>query len=201
MIINCYNCSKKLPVPDASFRNVNPKIKCPYCNTSFLAKKENTEIKSSEITEKVVVQNTIPLINQYKINAWLVVHDENTNVQTFQLNLGKNIIGRKSTSKPCDIMIETEDNTMSRNHFCIEVKQNNNGYSFILSDFNSTNATFINTKSLLQLKNDDEYLLQDNDLIQAGKTKIVFKATENQQTNETVTTMVTEKPRGTTVKV
>ena len=201
MIINCLKCSKKLPVPDASLRNGNPKVKCPYCNTVFLAKKDEDNTTLSDNTEKISITNSVFANKNNSNKAWLIVHDENTNIQTFELKLGKNIVGRKSLSKPCDIMIETEDNTMSRNHFCIEIKQSEKGNSYILFDLNSTNATFINTKSLLQLKNEDEYLLQDNDLIQAGRTKIVFKAIDNQQTKESVTTLVTAKPRGKTVKV
>lgn len=80
--------------------------------------------------------------------GWLVVHDEKTFTQTFSLGLGKQVIGRKSETRPCDIMIDCNDPYMSRNHFIIDVVQKpGNIISYSLSDSGSKNRTFINARN------------------------------------------------------
>jgi len=121
-----------------------------------------------------------PAPREPEVAGWLVVHDEFTAMQTFALKIGKQLIGRKSSSKPCDIMIDTKDNHMSRNHFWIEVqKYGSSAPRFILSDNDSTNHTFINTIKLMQLRNADAIIITDGDIIQAGVTKIVLKVKDS----------------------
>ena len=116
--------------------------------------------------------------------GWLVVHDENADQQTHPLRIGRQVIGRKSVSRPCDIMIDTEDSFMGRNHCILEVKPSRSGgYEFFLSDVKmtngtpeqmSTNGTFVNAQpSALRPK--DMVYLKDGDTIQMGKTKVVIK--------------------------
>ncbi|KAA0989253.1 FHA domain-containing protein [Dyadobacter aurulentus] len=116
--------------------------------------------------------------------GWLVVHDENADQQTHPLRIGKQVIGRKSVSRPCDIMIETDDPYMGRNHCVLEVKPSRTGsYEFFLSDVKmtngipeqmSTNGTFINSQAA-PLRPKDMVYLKDGDTIQMGKTKVVIK--------------------------
>ncbi|MPR36059.1 FHA domain-containing protein [Salmonirosea aquatica] len=116
--------------------------------------------------------------------GWLVVHDENAPPQTHPLRIGRQIVGRKSVSRPCDIMIETDDPYMGRNHCIVEVKPSRSGgYDFFLSDVTmtsgtpeqmSTNGTFVNAYPTA-LRPKDMVYLNDGDTIQMGKTKVVIK--------------------------
>ncbi len=116
--------------------------------------------------------------------GWLVVHDENAEQQTHPLRIGRQVIGRKSVSRPCDIMIETEDPFMGRNHCILEVKPSRSGgYEFFLSDVKmtngtpeqmSTNGTYVNAQPAA-LRPKDMVYLKDGDTIQMGKTKVVIK--------------------------
>lgn len=116
--------------------------------------------------------------------GWLVVHDENAVQQTHPLRIGRQVIGRKSVSRPCDIMIETDDPYMGRNHCILEVKPSRSGsYEFFISDVKmtngipeqmSTNGTFVNAQPTA-LKPKDMVYLKDGDTIQMGKTKVVIK--------------------------
>jgi len=116
--------------------------------------------------------------------GWLVVHDENAVPQTHPLRIGRQIVGRKSVSRPCDIMIETDDPYMGRNHCIVEVKPSRSGgYDFFLSDVTltsgtpeqmSTNGTFVNAYPTA-LRPKDMVYLNDGDTIQMGKTKVVIK--------------------------
>lgn len=120
--------------------------------------------------------------------GWLVVHDENAPPQTHALRIGRQVIGRKSMSKPCDVMIDTADSYMGRNHCIIEVKPNRSGgYEFFLSDVKmtngipeqmSTNGTFINAAPT-PLKPKDLVYLNDGDTIQIGQTKVVLKTLQS----------------------
>jgi pSer/pThr/pTyr-binding forkhead associated (FHA) protein len=107
--------------------------------------------------------------------GWIIVHDEHTQSQTFSLQIGQNIIGRKSESKPCHIMIDTTDSYMSRNHCVLEVKQKGHRYEYLISDIGSTNGTFINADKSKRLKKGDVIFLKDGDVIQIGRTKVVLK--------------------------
>jgi hypothetical protein len=169
MIIKCPHCKVLLPVPDASFKIGLPKLTCPQCKTSFVPEIQNG--KSLVGSTDVIVQKPVESI------AWLIVHDEQAPVQTFDIVRGNYVIGRKSASRPCAIMVETNDMTMSRNHFIIEAMPGKEESLYKLSDFQSTNNTFVNEKSLQEasMKNNGKYTLRDGDIIQAGKTKIEFR--------------------------
>lgn len=116
--------------------------------------------------------------------GWLVVHDEYADQQTHPLHIGRQVVGRKSLSRPCDIMIETDDPYMGRNHCIIEVKPSRSGgFDYFLSDVKmtngiaeqmSTNGTFVNAYPT-PLKPKDMVYLKDGDTIQMGKTKVVIK--------------------------
>ncbi|MBS1757036.1 MAG: FHA domain-containing protein [Bacteroidetes bacterium] len=158
-----------LPVPDASFKVGLPKITCPKCKVSFVPVFE----KVNGMLDKTVVLTK----QQIEPTAWLIVHDEQAPLQTFEIIAGNYVIGRKSNSKPCDIMVETKDMTMSRNHFIIEAMTGKGFSSYKLSDCKSTNHTFVNTISMQDVLTigKEKYSLKDGDVIQAGQTKVEFK--------------------------
>lgn len=188
MIVSCKNCKAKLPVPDVVFKHSIPKITCPQCKISF--KPELAKEKEKQKTELIGKSKYLPI-------AWLIVHDEKAVVQTFEIKSGKYTVGRKSDSRPCDIMIETGDMTMSRNHFTIEAVEKDGFLTCWLSDKNSSNNTYINSNSIkdkkTELKNAEEFFLGDGDVIQAGQTKIVFKRKSDNVTNSTAATQIITK--------
>lgn len=174
MNVTCFQCGNILIVPDAALRVGNPKLKCAKCGTSFKAKpdtsnkKPDSGLPTTEYKKKPdeTYRNTEP--------GWLVVHDEHTAAQTLPLKPGKLLVGRKSASKPCDIMIDTADRYMSRNHFYIDVRERTKGeFEYILYNDAPLNPTFLRQKDI---RNDRHYL-KDGDVIQAGATKIIFRTT------------------------
>ena len=193
MIIICQYCKIKLEVPDNAFDRKEPKIKCPKCGQQFIITKTDIYVPEFDKPDLIETVEVGP--------GWLIVHDELTAMQSFPLKIGKQVVGRESISRPCEIMIDTEDTTMSRNHFVIEVTQHplTKAYSFALSDNNATNKTFINTRSLKLIKEGDIYMLQDGDIIQAGRTKIVFKSSTTAKTQNDATQIVLSQDFGQTV--
>ena len=196
MIVKCLHCEARIKVLDSAFVNGTPTVLCPACKQQF-----RPEMPVQKPTGQAGVDNSIKEKEPTEV-GWLVVHDENTPQQTYALKLGKQTIGRKSASRPCDIMIETTDEYMSRRHFIIEVITRSPGnYEYYLSDNNAVNKTFINTKKLCEIKRGDEYILHDGDTIQAGRTKIVFKSNRFVKNSRQATEIVVEQPKGKTVLV
>lgn len=165
MIIVCSHCQAKLQLDESKLKPGSYTITCPKCQT-----------KNKAVVE--AVEANIPLPPPAEV-GWLVVHDENTNEQTYPLKLGKNVVGRESESKPCDIMIDTDDMRMSRNHSVIEVGIKPNGqYEYLIYDCGSTNGTYINGDASKKLTQYDMVFLRDGDTIQMGRTKMVLKTTK-----------------------
>lgn len=187
MIVKCGNCRVQLQFDESSLNPQRPAVKCPKCgaiNRIPLNKpSEETQVQPPpqqqpdvHAHEKTQLMTANEEVEPEEL-GWIIVHDENAPTQTFPLKKGQNIIGRKSLSKPADIMIETQDKYMSRNHCIIEVNKASagQGYEYIISDVGSTNGTFINADDQNRLKEGDEVYLMDGNTIQAGRTKMVLK--------------------------
>ena len=131
--------------------------------------------------------------------GWLVVHDENAPSQTHSLSIGRQVIGRKNSNKPCTIMIETEDEYMSRNHAIIDVNIDPTGnYKYVLTDNNSMNGIRINADKN-PLSSHDAVLLVDGYVIQMGMTKVVFKSFQTVNNAQEATQIVRNQDYAPTV--
>ena len=154
---------------------------------------------------KKSVSHTKVMLNATKEVGWLVVHDEKTSQQTLSLKQGKQIVGRTSeeADKKADLMIDTEDEYMSRKHFIINVELNaSGGFDYYLSDNISKNKTFLMTDlKTKELNKGDKYTLQDGDVIQAGQTNIVFKTIHHVKNKKEATQVVAGLPKEKTVVV
>lgn len=108
--------------------------------------------------------------------GWLVIHDERTDTETFPLREGINRIGRRANDTPRDvnIIINTRDTYISRQHCEIEVRHisNRNEYEYILSDRTSLNGTYVNAGK--RLARGQFVPLRDGDTVQIGRTKLVL---------------------------
>jgi hypothetical protein len=183
MEISCRKCGTKLAVANTA----TPIVKCTNCGYPNPVLAGAAQPVKPPVQEPVVLeqQRSAPVRGAAPVElGWLVVHDENAEHQTHPLRIGRQVIGRKSVSRPCDIMIETDDPYMGRNHCILEVKPSRSGsYEFFISDVKmsngtpeqmSTNGTFVNAQPA-PLKPKDMVYLKDGDTIQMGKTKVVIK--------------------------
>ena len=185
--VKCSNCGAMLRIDSNRINPQNPQIRCPKCKNIFGVKipEEKTKIYAGQESEKAL--------------AWLVVHDENVKNQTYSLKKGKQVVGRKSISKPCEIMIECNDEYISRNHCEIEVREQNGRIEVLLSDNKSTNGTWINAKEKVKLGKTEKLYLQDNDMLQIGMTKIVLKIKQGKiNSKEKAIKEVVNRPYGET---
>jgi hypothetical protein len=168
-------------------------VKCPKCGylnplplglsaPQKPAGDEETEIREKDKEETWVLPGSKPELPE--ILGWLIVHDEKTSAQTFNLKKGPNTVGRISQKSPSDLMIQTEDRYMSRPHCTIEVKINKMGQvEYVLQDGarqadgtrkNSQNGTFLNGQEPA-LHPSEQIYLKDGDTVQIGETKVVLK--------------------------
>ncbi len=177
MIASCGNCKAKLQLElPADFNGNLVKFKCSQCgkmNQVDLSQGKVPETPKPQPVPPKPEPKPIPLPG---IPGWLVVHDEQAPVQTFELKIGKNTVGRISEKKPSDIMIDTADTYMSRCHFTLEViKQSSGKFEYLLYDNKSMNGTFLLSDQNKRLGANDQFFIQDGNTIQAGRTKMVLK--------------------------
>lgn len=213
MTIRCPNkdCNTKMALPLNVIQNSQANAKCPSCKQYFKpfdllpdSEKERLQNNKSEKVnnkeEKTHLKNDEKTDFNKKPVGWLVVHDEKTHSQTYDLFEGRQVIGRKSVSRPCEIMIETGDTTMSRNHFSLEVRNHGGRYSYTLKDYGSTNRTYIETKVLSDFEREmrrvregEEVYIEDGAVIQAGNTKIILKSLKSVNNKEQATQIVSNQ--------
>ena len=204
MLVHC-KCGAQIKFADSAFDRGIPTVTCKICQRQFKPdppRPEKPEPPRPEKPERPEKDEETKSLSDGKDEAgWLVVHDENTRQQTLTLKTGKQIIGRMSelADRKADLMIDTKDGYMSRQHFIITVERSaSGGYSYYLSDNSAKNRTLINTKAL---KKGDEYILKDGDTIQAGLTKIVFKSNKNVRDKREATLIVADQPKTKTTLV
>ncbi len=193
MEITCGKCKKKFDGLAGIAIKQGPVFnyfKCPHCSKIVTVKKTTNG-------EGLQSNNTA-----MEITGWLIVHDETVEPQSFDLKIGKNSIGRKS-SLDVDIAIATDDMTMSRQHCVIEVSLNERieKYSFCINDFKSTNGTILNGHVERKLHEHDLIYLSDGDTFQLGMTKIVFKQNSSIKQKAAVVKEVLKQPYMPTVVI
>ena len=173
MVITCIKCKTELRIDAKKVDVSNSVIRCPKCKAEF---KLNLNATSGSASDSSDSEERTKMESSNLATGWIVVHDEQTKPRVFPLKLGRNVIGRKSRSRPCDIMIDTKDMYMSRNHCAIHVGKSPKGdLSYLIKCVKSLNGTFINEGKKGKLNLNDEIYLEDKDTIQLGRTKVVLK--------------------------
>lgn len=108
--------------------------------------------------------------------GWLIVHTENRKAETFRLYEGINYIGRKKKDDAANNIVLQNDPFVSRTHAFIKAKQIDGKLQFELYDGDgskpSANGIFLNGD---ETKIQEHCSLSENDTIQIGMTKLVFK--------------------------
>lgn len=165
MIVVCPSCQARLRVNEKALSLHNPVIACVRCQSPIRIDLPAAERPASE---------EATLIFEPAEVGWVIVHDEYTESQTLPLKPGLQIVGRFSESKPCEVMIHSQDRYMSRRHLVIEVVKSREGvYKYWVSEHpDCTNPTFIDT---YPLKRGTTVELVDGVIMQLGKTKVALK--------------------------
>jgi pSer/pThr/pTyr-binding forkhead associated (FHA) protein len=108
--------------------------------------------------------------------GWLIVHTENKKTETFDLYEGVNYIGRKKKDDKANSILIEDDPFVSRTHAFIKCKEAGGELQYVLYDGDgskqSANGVFLNGNDR-RIK--ECCYLKENDTIQIGTTKLVFK--------------------------
>ena len=164
----CPHCHVGLKVDEGKIPLDITSFKCPKCRQPIPVSLLSME-KGSVASESETV-----LIQPFRMTTGhlSVIANADTPEQTFPLQEGVYIIGRKSKASTATIGIVTADKSMSREHIRIEVKKDaKGGYKHYLSDNNSKNHTLYNSN---YLENGEIVVLNNNDEIIIGRTVLRF---------------------------
>lgn len=158
-------------------------VTCPVCKnkspfTSYrrVAATTNENADRPPVAEKES-DTELPQINF--ILGRLIVTESG---DTYQLKVGKNIVGRKSKNSQSDFQIDTGENrAMSRSHIVIDVKKvEYRGFIHSISLYKeNVNATFIGDEPLLP---GDSVILNDGDIIKLPGTILRFEIPDEEAT-------------------
>lgn len=115
---------------------------------------------------------------QSKILAWLVVHTENKPVQSYPLHEGENAIGRREVPNRHSIILDPDDRFVSRFHCVFILGYSRGEMSAAVADDGryqdgkaSANGTYVNgSEARITITR-----LRENDTVQIGETKLVFR--------------------------
>ena len=166
--VKCPHCNVGLKVDEGKIPLDISFFKCPKCKkpipVSSLPIGKGKEISESETVLLQPLRMTTGRLS--------IIANVDTPEQTFPLEEGVYIIGRKSKASAATIGIVTTDKSMSREHIRIEVKKDpKGGYKHYLSDNNSKNHTLYNSN---YLEDGEIVVLNDNDEIIIGRTILRF---------------------------
>ncbi|MDR2469801.1 MAG: FHA domain-containing protein [Tannerella sp.] len=167
--VKCPHCNVGLKVDEQKIPKGIASFKCPKCKEDIPI----SVLEGKQKSRRAAEGNTAVLQPVRTGGGTLtVVANTDTPAQTFLLQEGLYIVGRKAAVAKANICIETGDRSMSRSHLRIEIKKNPQG-SLIhsLSDNNSKNRTLYNGR---YLDGGEVIVLKNNDEIVIGHTMLRF---------------------------
>ena len=110
-------------------------------------------------------EKTVLLKKEPPSFAWLIILEGPRAGHIFRLNTEGTTIGRDPQN---DIILD--DETVSRQHAKVRAEENEDGeLQFFIYDLATSNGTFVNGEQIVKQG------LSDGDVVEMGKTKLVFK--------------------------
>lgn len=177
--IKCPWCNAVLSVRNQAGIE-NKFVTCPVCKqkSPFSQFKRNTvNVSNDDCTQYPGAQISMPQEN-YTIGR-LVVQGKGL---SYQLKLGKNIIGRKASNSSANFQIDMGENRrMSREHIMIEVKKiPGRGISHLASLFKEkVNQTEVGSEKLVY---GDCIILKNGDIIKLPGVNVLFEIPDDDAT-------------------
>jgi len=142
---------------------------------------EETPAVTTSIT-RTAVRYSKPARDPNEPLAWLVRHTENQSNDTYPLHAGKNYIGRKEKPGSTPFIAVKEDPYISKIH-AVVIAEPGDPATFYLADDPATNGDKASTNGTYLNGNGDRItkktLLQNNDTIQVGITKLILRYNDN----------------------
>ncbi len=147
---------------------------CEHCKKQFSIRIGTTALRARRKDEKWDEEEYIR-----DLGCIIVVENVFGYKQVFPLQMGDNLIGRKSTGNQVTISIETSDRSMDRKHCYIQVKREKEGkLMYTLRDFPSITGTFLRHEIL---GDKDRTLINDGDVITIGATSLILRTATGEE--------------------
>ena len=167
--IICPQCHVRLSVTNSKNEEVK-RIKCPNCG-----KQIDIRFKRPVQEDGATVLGGIPSGGETQLGPVSVSRKKaylEFNGVRYNLEIGRNAIGRKAKTSSADVQIDTDDRYMSRQHVVINVRRLPDGsIKCDISNDKNKNSTRVNNYTLGP---DDAIVLHDGDRITMGDTTITF---------------------------
>jgi len=174
-----------------------------HANLERIKKRSLEKANTSGHTGKIdLKKNENPDKKDKVVTGWIVRHTESKSPVTYELFEGDNRIGRPDGPHHLDIKI-ADDRYISRVHCNLRISKDylhRFRYELVESDGTSTNGTFINGNEK-RLPEGKVVFLLDDDTIQVGETKFVFKSILSSINHEDAASDVMEQDYTRTVAV
>jgi DNA-directed RNA polymerase subunit M/transcription elongation factor TFIIS len=135
-------------------------FRCPHCGKNFSIKLKNKEkeIEDSPYGYIVVIENVF------------------CEKQVIPLQLGENLLGRRSKGTEINCPIATGDMSMDRKHCVVYVEEKINGTVISVKDYDSVTGTFVMNEIL---QKNEKRILSEGDIITLGATTLILKLKTN----------------------
>ncbi len=163
--LTCLKCNHTNVVRrDEYDKTDNKKIECAHCH--YVIEKSNYKIVDK-------LKNTLAEQKNIETGCGIAYILNIADSKRYNLNIGRNLIGRRSNRDFANIVIDTgADKTMSREHAIIDVVESpEGGYSFIIANYKNINATYVNSKLLCKYSTIE---LFNNDVIKMAKVELMI---------------------------
>lgn len=147
-------------------------VTCPTC-------KQRMKFTDFKVIQDSEEETTILGMGKNMIIGKLTVKSTG---QSYQLKMGKNVIGRKSPKSSADMQIDCPNNRMSREHLIVEVRKTpTEGFVHYARLFKGhVNATFVND---LELEEGDEVILKNKNIIKLPDVDVEFTLPDEDETD------------------
>ena len=167
--IKCPSCGVLLDVRNSQNETVKM-ITCPQCKSqlrvNFPQNNGETQYVGSFPSNG---DETVYMGKQTTVSPGTLVYGG----QSYPLQLGMNVVGRKASSSQASVQIATDDRYMSRQHLNIHViKISEEKVRVVISNDHNKNATYVNGQLLGE---GDQLIITDGTTIKMGNTTVTYQ--------------------------
>lgn len=161
--IVCPRCDNFLSFDETRYTEGQAlRFHCPHCGRKF----------GIRITKKIMEEN-----NDFSLGSVVILENQFGFRQEFPLQMGDNIIGRRSKGTEVQIAVLTSDPSMDRQHTVVNLKEDKNGkVVYTIRDSPSLVGTFLEQEIIG--KNQRVVLRKESSFATLGATTIIVRLPE-----------------------
>lgn len=168
--IKCPNCQTPLKVV---FRQPQAQPVADHGATQLPGKPAHPPIATDPNATQLGPQPTQSGTDKTQVKPKLQLGKLVCNGVEYPLQMGRNIVGRRNTTKPTNIMLNVNDSYMSRQHICIDVVRVGDSIQARVTNYQNTNDTEV---AGLPMANGEVLVLNNGTTIKMGNTIVTYRS-------------------------